>query len=106
MDSPIHSKDDKTLDNFIDVKYTKTSNSLSAYFPPVCFNFYSFISAYCIGSPHVCCQNFRVGQFLQHTCGRLHSNNKMNIKIETDQKILYNGINLAWSRAMLFFVFL
>ncbi len=28
--------------------------------------------------------------------------NKMNLKIETDRKILYNGINLAWSRAMLF----
>lgn len=52
-------------------------------------------------------QNFREGQFLSHTCGRTREGQFLwdicwrlkykieNIKIETDQKILYNGINLA-----------
>ena len=48
--------------------------------------------------PH---KNFREGQFLWGICWRLKYKIE-NIKIETDQKILYNGINLAWSRAMLF----
>ena len=39
-------------------------------------------------------QNFREGQFLWGICWRLKYKIE-NIKIETDQKILYNGINLA-----------
>lgn len=64
------------------------------YFPTVCFNFYIFLSATVLEAYMWGAKTFAKSSFCTPHVGD-YPNNKMNIKIETDQKILYNGINLA-----------